>query len=44
VLLMGPLYHLSSAADRDRAIAEAKRVCKRDGVIFFAFIGNDMVV
>lgn len=44
VLLMGPLYHLSSASDRDRAIAEAKRVCKQDGVIFFAFIGNDMVV
>lgn len=44
VLLMGPLYHLKEAADRDRAIAEAKRVCKRDGVIFFAFIGNDMVV
>ena len=44
VLLMGPLYHLSSASDRDRAIAEAKRVCKQDGVIFYAFIGNDMVV
>ncbi|MEA4914051.1 MAG: class I SAM-dependent methyltransferase [Christensenella sp.] len=44
VLLMGPLYHLSSATDRDRVIAEAKRVCKRNGVIFFAFIGNDMVV
>jgi len=44
VLLMGPLYHLKEAADRDCAIAEAKRVCKRDGVIFFAFIGNDMVV
>lgn len=44
VLLMGPLYHLSSATDRDRAIAEAKRVCKLDGVVFFAFISNDMVV
>ena len=44
VLLMGPLYHLKAAEDRDRAIAEAKRVCKQDGVIFFAFIGNDMVV
>jgi ubiquinone/menaquinone biosynthesis C-methylase UbiE len=44
VLLMGPLYHLSSSADRDRAIAEAKRVCTKDGVIFFAFISNDMVV
>ena len=44
VLLMGPLYHLSSAADRDRAISEAKRVCTPDGTIFFAFISNDMVV
>ena len=44
VLLMGPLYHLSRAADRDRAIAEAKRVCKPNGIIFFAFISNDMVV
>ena len=44
VLLMGPLYHLTNAADRDRAIAEAKRVCTKNGVIFFAFIGNDMVV
>ena len=44
VLLMGPLYHLKDASDRDRAIAEAKRVCKKGGVIFFAFISNDMVV
>lgn len=44
VLLMGPLYHLSLSDDRGRAIAEAKRVCAKDGVIFFAFIGNDMVV
>ena len=44
VLLMGPLYHLSRESDRDRAIAEAKRVCKEDGAIFFAFISNDMVV
>ena len=43
VLLMGPLYHLHAAEDRQRAIAEAKRVCKPMGTIFFAFIGNDMV-
>jgi len=43
VLLMGPLYHLHSAEDRQNAIAEAKRVCKPMGTIFFAFIGNDMV-
>ncbi len=44
VLMLGPLYHLSSPEDRKRAIEEAKRVCKRDGNIFFAFITNDMVI
>jgi len=44
VLLMGPLYHLKEVGDRDRAIREAKRVCTKGGVIFFAFISNDMVV
>lgn len=43
VLLMGPLYHLRSEEDRQRAIAEAKRVCRTGGVICFAFISNDMV-
>ena len=43
VLLFGPLYHLHSEADRQRCIAEAKRVCKPDGKLFFSFIGNDMV-
>lgn len=43
VLLMGPLYHLHEASDRKKAIEEAKRVCKKDGIIFFAFIGHDMV-
>lgn len=44
VLMMGPLYHLHSEADRQRCIAEAKRVCKPEGVIFFAFLSNDMIV
>ena len=44
VLLFGPLYHLRSGEDRARAIAEAKRVCKKDGRIFFAFITNDFVI
>jgi len=43
VLLFGPLYHLHQEADRQRCIAEAKRVCKPDGTIFVAFIGNDMI-
>ena len=44
VLLFGPLYHLHEQADRLRCIEEAKRVCKPDGKIFFAFISNDIVI
>ena len=31
VLLFGPLYHLTEAADRQRALAEATRVLRPDG-------------
>lgn len=44
VLLMGPLYHLSRDEDKLTCIAEAKRVCKPGGKLFFAFISNDMVI
>lgn len=44
VLLFGPLYHLHEDADKLRCIEEAKRVCKPDGKLFFAFIANDMVI
>ena len=44
VLLFGPLYHLHKEADKLRCIEEAKRVCKPDGKIFFAFISNDIVI
>ena len=44
VLLFGPLYHLHSEEDKRRCIEEAKRVCKQDGHIFFAFISNDIVI
>lgn len=44
VFLFGPLYHLHDEADRQRCIAEAKRVCKRGGKLFFAFISNDFVI
>ena len=43
VLLFGPLYHLHGEADRQKCIAEAKRVCKRYGTLCFSFIGHDMV-
>ena len=43
VLLLGPLYHLHSEKDRDKALLEAKRVLKKEGVLFVAFINNDMI-
>ena len=44
VLLFGPLYHLHDEKDQLRCIEEAKRVCKPEGKIFFAFISNDIVI
>lgn len=44
VLLFGPLYHLRNNIDKQKSILEAKRVCKVNGKIFFAFISNDMVI
>lgn len=43
VLVFGPLYHLHSEKDKQKCIDEAKRVCKPNGKLFFAFIGNDFV-
>ena len=44
VLVMGPLYHLAAEEDQLKCIKEARRVCKKDGKLFFAFISNDMVM
>jgi ubiquinone/menaquinone biosynthesis C-methylase UbiE len=38
VLLLGPLYHLPEAADRRRALAEARRVLRPGGVVAAAAI------
>jgi ubiquinone/menaquinone biosynthesis C-methylase UbiE len=40
VLLMGPLYHLTEPADRLKALAEARRVCRRGGVVIAAAISR----
>ena len=37
-LVMGPLYHLYEKEDINKAIDEAIRVTKKNGIIFFAFI------
>ena len=37
-LVFGPMYHLYETADINKAIDEAVRVTRKDGVILFAFI------
>ena len=40
VLLMGPLYHLTERADRLRALREARRVLRPEGVLFAVAISR----
>ena len=44
VLVLGPLYHLYTTADQEKAINEAIRVCKKDGIIMYAFIPDDSII
>ncbi|MHB0886120.1 MAG: class I SAM-dependent methyltransferase [Bacillota bacterium] len=40
VLLMGPLYHLLTGADRRRAVRQAARVLRPGGLLFASFISR----
>ncbi len=40
VLLMGPLYHLKNKDDRNKALSEAYRVLKKDGLLIAAGISR----
>lgn len=40
-LILGPLYHLYSAEDKQQALGEAIRVTKPGGVIFAAYVISD---
>lgn len=44
ILLFGPLYHLYSFEDKVKALTEAKRVLKDDGVILAAYCMNEYSV
>lgn len=43
-LLFGPMYHLLSFADKNKALGEAKRVTKKGGVILVAYCMNEYSV
>ena len=40
-LLLGPMYHLFTMEEQQKALAEAIRVTKRGGIVFAAYCGND---
>lgn len=44
VLLFGPLYHLISKEDKLKALMEAKRVLKKDGVILISYYMNEYAI
>lgn len=44
VLHLGPMYHLSTNAERKLAVSEAIRVAKPNGKIFMAYILNEVTV
>lgn len=43
-LVLGPMYHLFSEEDQEKAIKEAIRVTKSCGKIFFAYVTNEAVI
>lgn len=43
-LCLGPLYHLFTEEDKRKAISEAIRVTKQNGIIYIVYISNDAVV
>ena len=43
-LVFGPMYHLISKEEKIKALEEAKRVTKKNGIIFVAYCMNDYAV
>ena len=41
VILFGPMYHLIDDQDKIKALNEAKRILKKDGLIFISYCMND---
>lgn len=44
VLLFGPMYHLISYEEKIKALKEAKRICKKDGIIMISYIMNEYAI
>lgn len=44
VLLFGPMYHLISDNDKLKALSEAKRILKNNGLIFISYYMNEYAI
>lgn len=44
VLLLGPMYHLFTPQDQQKALSEALRVTKKGGILMAAYCGNEATV
>ena len=44
VLLFGPMYHLCTRKEQTKALLEAKRVVKKNGIIMVAYIMSDYAI
>lgn len=44
VLLFGPMYHLITDEEKIKALKEAKRIVKKDGIIMCAYCMNDYAI
>lgn len=44
VLVLRPLYHLYNEEEINKCISEAKRVCKHNGIMMFAYLPNDSIM
>ena len=40
-ILFGPMYHLISMRDKEKALSEAKRITKKGGLIFISYCVNE---
>ena len=43
-LVLGPLYHLYTLEDQKKAISEAIRVTKKNGIIMIAYLTSDSII
>lgn len=44
VLNLGPMYHLYTTKDKNKAISETLRVCKPNGICMFAYLTHSSIV